>query len=205
MKPMDVGTLLESFGYFIIFLSVFIESGVILGLVLPLPGFSLLFAAGVFATTDKLSLLGVIVTGSLAAILGYVVGYYTGLKYGRKLLYEKKTERYFTAKQGKAAEKFMKKYGYSTLIIGRWLPVLHSVAPLLSGIAKTPFTPFMITNIVGGILWVLSSTLLGYYIGQVVPNAQYYIIPFVAALVIIVNTSYGKRLANRITKKVEEM
>lgn len=205
MKPMDVGTLLESFGYFIIFLSVFIESGVILGLVLPLPGFSLLFAAGVFATTDKLSLLGVIVTGSLAAILGYVVGYYTGLKYGRKLLYEKKTERYFTAKQGKAAEKFMKKYGYSTLVIGRWLPVLHSVAPLLSGIARTPFTPFMITNIVGGILWVLSSTLLGYYIGQVVPNAQYYIIPFVAALVIIVNTSYGKRLANRITKKVEEM
>ncbi|MGI9028265.1 MAG: DedA family protein [Candidatus Saccharimonadales bacterium] len=202
---MDVGTLLESFGYFIIFLSVFIESGVILGLVLPLPGFSLLFAAGVFATTDKLSLLGVIVTGSLAAILGYVVGYYTGLKYGRKLLYEKKTERYFTAKQGKAAEKFMKKYGYSTLVIGRWLPVLHSVAPLLSGIARTPFTPFMITNIVGGILWVLSSTLLGYYIGQVVPNAQYYIIPFVAALVIIVNTSYGKRLANRITKKVEEM
>lgn len=202
---MDSAQLLESFGYLIIFASVFIESGVVLGLVLPLPGFSLLFAAGVFAATDKLNLFVILGVGITAAILGYIVGYYTGKTYGRKLLYEKKTEKYFTAKQGKGAEKFMKKYGYSTLVVGRWLPVLHSVAPLLSGISKTPFAPFMIANIIGGILWVTSSSLLGYYIGQVVPNAQYYIIPFALALVITVNTPYGKRLAGRLTKKVEDM
>lgn len=202
---MDAGSLLESFGYFIIFLSIFLECGVLLGLILPLPSFSLLFLAGVFATTDKLDLMSVIIVGSLGAIAGYIVGYYTGLKYGRKLFYEKETKKYFTEKQGKSAERFMKKYGYSTLIIGRWLPVIHSVAPIFSGIAKTRLMPFMIANVVGGFIWVASSTYLGYYLGKVVPNAQYYVLPFIIVGAIAFNTPLGKRIVGRITKRIEEV
>lgn len=202
---MDSASLLESFGYLVIFACVFIESGVILGLILPLPGFSLLFAAGVFAASDKLDLLTIILVGITAAVLGYAVGYLTGAKYGRKLFYEKHTERYFTPAQGKATEKFMKKYGYSTLVLGRWLPVVHSVAPLMSGVARTPLVPFMIANVIGGILWVISSSYLGFYLGRIIPNAQYYVIPVVVILIIIVNTAYGKRIINRFTQKVEEM
>lgn len=201
---MDASSLLESFGYLVIFLSIFLECGVLLGLILPLPSFSLLFAAGVFATTDKLNLLSVIIVGTLGAIAGYIVGYFTGLKYGRKLFYEKETEKYFTKKQGQAAERFMKKWGYSTLIIGRWLPVIHSAAPLLSGIAKTPFTPFMIANVVGGIAWVTSSTYLGFYLGKIVPNAQYYVLPIVFVGVLLMNTPPGKRMLAKFTKRIEE-
>lgn len=196
--------MLESFGYFVIFLSVLIECGILIGLVLPLPGFSLLFAAGVFAATGKLDLFLVILVGTVAATLGYIIGYYTGLKYGRKLLYEKNTEKYFTVKQGKAAEKFMNKHGYSTLIVGRWLPILHNIAPLLSGVAKTPMVPFMLVNIIGGLAWVSSAAYAGYSVGHIVPNAQYYIIPFVLAAAIVINTPYCKRRLLRLTKKIEE-
>ncbi len=202
---MDAASLLESFGYLIIFLSIFLECGVLLGLVLPLPSFSLLFAAGVFATTDKLSLTTVIIVGTAGAIAGYIAGYYTGKHYGRKLLYERKTEKYFTEKQGKSAEKFMNKFGYSTLIIGRWLPVIHSVAPLLSGISRTPFIPFMIANIVGGVAWVASSSYLGYSIGRAVPNAQYYILPVVFLGVLLMNTPLAKRVLSRVVQRIEDM
>lgn len=201
---MDAGSLLESFGYLIIFVSIFIECGVLLGIILPLPSFSLLFAAGVFVNSDKLSLPIIISVASVAAILGYVAGYFTGLKYGRKLFYERKTDKYFTAEQGKAAERFMKRHGYSTLVASRWLPVMHNLAPLLSGVAKTPFTPFMVVNVVGGVLWAASTTYAGYYIGKIVPNAQYYIIPFIVAGVVIINTPYGKRVTAQLIKRIEK-
>ena len=201
---MDVQSLLESFGYFIIFLSVFIECGVILGLILPLPGFSLLFTAGVLAATGQMNLFWIILIGTLAAICGYVAGYFTGSKYGRRIFFERETKKYFTAAQGRATEAFMKKWGYWTLIIGRFLPIMHNVAPLLSGIARTPLIPFMVVNVIGGTAWTASAALSGYYIGQVVPNAQYLAIPFIILTIILFNTPYVKKFLNRITKKIEE-
>jgi membrane-associated protein len=203
-EAMDAGALLESFGYLIIFVSIFIECGLLLGLILPLPSFSLLFAAGVFANTDKLNLGLVILIASVSAIAGYVVGYFTGYKYGRRLLYEKKTEKYFTEQQGKSAERFMKKHGYSTLILSRWLPVMHNVAPMLGGVSKTPIMPFMLTNVIGGVLWVASTTYAGYFIGKIVPHAQYYILPFIGILIIVMNSPLGKRVATYVIKKVEQ-
>lgn len=201
----DTQTLLESFGYLVIFASVFIESGVILGLVLPLPGFSLLFTAGVFAATGgQFNPIAIIAIGGLGAILGYVVGYYTGATYGRKLFYQKDTTRYFTREQGEKTEKFMKKYGYSTLIIGRYLPVIHTLAPILSGIAKTPKLPFMVANIAGGLIWAISATLLGYYLGQTLPKAQYLVIPLIIISLLLVHSPIGKRVVARITAKIEE-
>ncbi len=204
-KVMDAQSLLESFGYTVIFLSVFIECGVLLGLVLPMPGFSLLFAAGVFAASGKMDLAAIIFVGSLAAIAGYIAGYYTGSKYGRKLFYEKNTGKYFTKNQGQTTEKFMKKHGYSALVIGRFLPVAHNVVPLLSGVAKTPLLPFMIVNVVGGAAWVASSVLLGFFIGQSVPHAQYLVLPFIIATVIFANTPFGKKTFLKITKRIENI
>lgn len=201
---MDPAALLESFGYLIIFICIFIECGVLIGLVLPLPSYSLLFVAGVFANSDKLNLLLIILVGALGAIAGYIAGYYTGMKYGRKLFYEKNTGRYFTAQQGRASEKFMKKYGYSTLVISRWLPIMHNIAPLFSGVARTPLAPFMAANVIGAVLWAASTSYAGYYFGQVVPNAQYYIIPFVFAVILLMNSPFGKRLAVRLLKKADE-
>lgn len=169
------------------------------------PGFTLLFTSGVLATTGKLDLYAIITIGTIAAICGYIVGYATGARYGRRLLYEKNTEKYFTAAQGRAAERFMKRHGYSTLVVSRFLPIMHNVAPLLSGVAKTPYTPFMVANVFGGLLWVVTTTLLGYFLGKVIPNAQYYVIGIVILVAILSNTPYGKRLLQRFGNRIEEM
>jgi membrane-associated protein len=202
---MDTQSLLESFGYLLIFISVFIECGVPLGLILPLPGFSLLFTAGVFAATGGMNIYGIIVVGSIAAILGYFAGYYTGFKYGRTLFYEKSTKKYFTREQGQGVEKFMRRYGYLTLVIGRFLPIMHTLAPILSGISKTRILPFTIVNIIGGIMWVLVASFSGYWIGQSVPYAQYIAIPFIVITIIFVNSRYGKRTLDRLTQKIESL
>lgn len=202
---MDTQSILESVGYIGIFVSVFIECGFILGLVLPLPGFSLLFTASVFAANDKMDLSTIIIVGISAAILGYISGYFTGKKYGRKLFFEKNTKKYFTQKQGEQTERFMHRYGYSTLIIGRFLPVMHSLAPILSGVAKTPFGPFMLVNVLGAIAWTLTASLSGYYLGKSVPYAQYMAIPLVVFLAIFMNSRRGKGLIRDIGKWFEQI
>jgi membrane-associated protein len=99
----------------------------------------------------------------------------------------------------------MDKYGYITLIAGRFLPIMHSLAPLLSGVAKTPIVPFMIVNVVGGVLWVLSASLSGYYIGQVVPHAQYFAIPFVFVLAVYSNSALGRRHLRTLASWLESI
>lgn len=200
---MDTESVLQSIGYFGVFLCVFIECGVPLGLILPLPGYSMLFAAGVFASSGHMDLTTVIIIGLVAAIFGYIVGYFTGYKYGRKLFFEKKTKKYFTAEQGHKTEKFMDRFGYSTLIAGRFLPFVHNLAPILSGVARTPILYFMIANIIGALVWVISGVLLGFYIGQSVPNSEFYVIPFVILLMIFMNMPYGRRLFKRFLAKID--
>lgn len=200
---MDAAEILESVGYVGIFISVFIECGVPLGLILPLPGYTLLFTAGVFAASGHLNLWTIILIGIAAAILGYMVGYYTGYKYGRKLFFEKKTNKYFTPEQGHKTERFMNRYGYSTLIIGRFMAFVHNLAPILSGVAKTPFLYFMIANVTGAVIWVVSAVFLGYYLGQTIPNAQVLVIPFVLAVLIFINSSYGRNIMKRFISRIE--
>lgn len=200
---MGADSLLESLGYFGIFLSVFIECGVPLGLILPLPGWTLLFSAGVLAASDILNIPMILAVGILAAVLGYIVGYFTGYKYGRKLFFEKNTKKYFTAAQGRKTENFMKKYGIITLVAGRFMAIVHNLAPILSGVAKTPFLVFMVLNVIGAVLWVFSGVFLGYFIGQQVPNAHYYVIPPIILFIIAINTRPGHRLLIKISKKLD--
>jgi membrane-associated protein len=200
---MGADSLLESLGYLGIFISVFIECGVPLGLILPLPGWTLLFSAGVLAASDILDVPTILAVGILAAILGYIAGYFTGYKYGRKLFFEKPTKKYFTADQGRKTEKFMQKYGRITLVAGRFLAIVHNLAPILSGVAKTPFLSFMILNVIGAVLWVFSGVFLGFFIGRQVPNAPYYVIPLVIIFMIAINTRPGHRLINKISKRLE--
>jgi len=201
----DTQSLLESFGYLVIFGCVFIESGVLLGLVLPLPGFSLVFTAGILASSGKLNLAAIIVTASAGAILGYIAGYYTGKRYGRKLFYQKQTSKYFTEAQGRATENFMRKYGYPTLVIGRFLAIVHNIAPLLAGIAKTPMIPFMVANVLGGILWATTISFMGYLIGNSIPHSQYYLIAFIVTTAVIFNTSPFKRWLSKMTERFEKL
>ncbi len=201
---MDVKQIIESVGYIGVFLSVFLESGVIIAVVLPLPGMSLMFTAGVFAATGKLNLFILIGVALAAAILGYIFGYFTGHRYGHKL-FSGRNRKYFTPQQYRKVKKFMARYGYLTLIFGRFLPFIHTMAPILSGIAKTPLHGFMIANVIGGTAWVLFATLLGYFLGTTVPHAEYIALPFILLLILILNTPPGKKLVRRLTTKFDQV
>lgn len=200
---MDVTGILQSVGYVGIFLCVCIESGIIFGLLVPLPGFSLLFTAGVFAANDRLNIYLVLLSGLLGAILGYVIGYITGKRYGRKLFYEYRSQKYFTAAQGERTEKFMQKHGYTTLFVGRFLPIVHTVAPILSGVAKTPIGPFMVINLLGAVVWVGSATFFGYVVGNSLPGAQYYVLLFVIILIVVLNTGFARNYIKRLLARIE--
>lgn len=195
----------ESLGYIGIFISVFIECGVPLGLVLPLPGYTLLFSSGVLASSGKLEVWIVFLIGLLAAILGYVAGYFSGIKYGRKLFFEAQHSKYFTRAQGERAEKFMKRYGYISLIFGRFIAFVHNLMPILGGIAKTPFANFMAANIVGAILWVSSGVFIGYFFGQKLPNAEYYLIALVVIFAIYINSKPGKARMKKFVDKIDDL
>ncbi len=203
MSHMDITGILQSVGYIGIFLCVLIESGIIFGLLVPLPGFSLLFTAGVFAANDRLNIYLVLSSGLLGAILGYVIGYITGRRYGRRLFYQYRNQKYFTASQGERIEKFMQKHGYTTLFVGRFMPIIHTVAPIFSGIAKTSIGPFMIINLLGAIAWVCSATFFGYFIGNSLPGAQYYVLLFVLILVAALNTTFARNYIKRLLAKIE--
>lgn len=201
---MDAATLVETAGYAGIFISVFLESGVIFALALPLPGFSLLFTASVLAASGTMEIKYIIITGLLAAITGYIFGYGTGRFLGPSL-FSGKNKTYFTPEQQKKTEKFMKKYGYLALVIGRFIPLIHTATPILAGVTKMRFAPFMIVNVLGAILWVLSAVAMGYFLGQVVPFAEYLALPVVLVIAIISYSRPGRRWIKKLDDKLDNI
>lgn len=183
---MDTSQLIESFGYLAVFLCVFLESGIIFGILVPLPGLSLLFTAGILAASGRLSLTAVLTVGIIAAVSGYAIGYLTGTTLGRRLFYSPRFKQLTPARLAKA-EHFIKRYGFGALIIGRFVPFVHTVAPIVAGAAKMPKTIFSIANVLGGVIWVGGATLAGFYLGRAVPNAELYLIPMVVVIAIAAN------------------
>lgn len=197
----NVEQLLQSVGYAGIFLSVFIESGIVLGLVLPLPGFSLLFTAGVFAASGRLSLPIVIAVGLAAAISGYMAGYYSGKTYGRKLFLSPRVKQ-LKPEHIDQAERFYARHGYMTLVAGRFIPFIHTIAPIIAGLTRMKLLPFILLNIIGGLIWTVTATMLGFYIGQTIPNAEYYVLGLAVVIAVAINLPPVKKLLEKLADRV---
>lgn len=144
---------------------VFAESGLLLGFFLP--GDTLLFTAGFFASTGKLPLAGVLLAVFLGSVLGDNVGYTIGKKTGPRM-FRKKDGIIFRQEYILRAEKFYEKHGGKTVILARFVPVVRTFAPMVAGISNMPRRKFLPYNIVGGALWTLIVTLLGYQLGNLV-------------------------------------
>jgi membrane-associated protein len=177
---LDPVLIIKTVGLIGIILIIFSETGLFFGFFFP--GDSLLFTAGIIASQGIFSIYYVLVFCIIAAILGDSVGYWSGKKYGRKL-FERDAGFFFKKKRIKEAEEFYEKYGKYTIIIARFVPVVRTFAPIVAGIGSMHYGTFISYNIFGGILWVLSVTLLGYLFGGMIANPDKYIIPI--ALVII--------------------
>ncbi len=163
---------------------VFAESGLLLGFFLP--GDTLLFTAGFFAAQGKLPLAGVLLAIFLGSVLGDNVGYTIGKKTGPRM-FRKKDGLVFRQEYILRAEKFYEKHGGKTVIFARFVPVVRTFAPMVAGIGNMPRRKFMLYNIVGGLLWTVSVTMLGYWLGSLVDphTMEKYIIVAIAGAMIV--------------------
>jgi len=175
-------SLIESVGYVGLFGIVFAESGILVGAFLP--GDSLLFTAGFLASQDIFNVWLLILLLFVAAVLGDNVGYAFGKKVGPKI-FKKENSLLFHKDNLLKAEAFYEKHGPFTIVLARFIPIIRTFAPIVAGVGKMNYKTFLIYNIFGGLLWTVSLTLGGYFLGQLIPDVDKYLLPIIAAIVLI--------------------
>lgn len=165
VKLSDAQQIIHKGGFYLILFVVFAETGLFFGFFLP--GDYLLFLAGMFVATGKLDvgIFGMIVGLIAAAVAGNFVGYWFGFRTG-PMLYNRKDSFFFKKKYLKAAETYYNKQGAFALILGRFVPIVRTFAPIFAGVVKLDLKKFALYNIIGAILWIASLTLLGYFLGK---------------------------------------
>lgn len=153
---------------------IFAETGLMFGFFLP--GDSLLFTVGLFCALEILPVpIGwVILALSAAAILGDQVGYWTGRLLGQRL-FEKRETWFFKRKYLEQTRAFYNRWGKSAIILGRYVPIVRTFAPILAGVVGFSPRQFIVYNATGGILWIVSLTLAGYGLGSAFPWLRKYI------------------------------
>lgn len=156
-------------GYAILFAIIFAETGLLIGFFLP--GDSLLVTAGILASQDLFGLDIVLLILILipAAIIGDAVGYSIGRRSGDRLL-KRPDSRFFKREHIEKTQAFYAKHGGKTIVLARFVPIVRTFAPVVAGIAKMPYREFALFNIAGGLLWILSTTLLGFFLGKIIPR-----------------------------------
>jgi membrane-associated protein len=169
-------SMIQNYGiwiYAILFLIIFIETGIVL---MPfLPGDSLLFVAGTFCAgvvnqagdSAELNLWGVIVLLIIAAVVGDSLNYYLGKTIGLKLISWKiKGRQLVQQKHIDQTHVFYEKHGPKTIIIARFVPIVRTFAPFVAGVGAMNYAQFIRYNIIGGCVWVIGLVLMGYFFGN---------------------------------------
>lgn len=161
----DPEKLLKEGGFYVVMFVIFAETGLFFGFFLP--GDYLLFLAGMFVATGKLDVnIYVLIFGlCVSAVSGNFVGYWFGRKTG-PMLYHRKESFFFKHRYLKLAEDYYNKQGAFALIMGRFVPIVRTFAPIFAGVVKLDFKRFALYNITGALIWIASLTLLGYFLGR---------------------------------------
>lgn len=148
-----------------LFFIIFAETGLAVGFFLP--GDSLLVVAGLFAAAGKLNLMALMILLFIAAVVGDTVGYFTGRKMGQAL-FTKPKSRFFNPKHIAKAHAFYEKHGGKTIVMARFVPIVRTFAPIVAGAAEMTYRNFIVYNIFGGLFWIASMLLAGYFLGGLV-------------------------------------
>ncbi len=159
---------LGNYVYFGLWFVIFAETGLAVGFFLP--GDSLLVVSGLFAAAGKLNVLLVLLAFFLGSVIGDSTGYWTGRVMG-KTLFNRESSRIFKPSRVEKAHSFFEKYGVKTVILARFIPIVRTFAPLVVGAARMPYTTFLFFSLIGGLLWICSMVLAGYFLGGVIENA----------------------------------
>ncbi|MBG8553404.1 DedA family protein [Hymenobacter guriensis] len=150
--------------YAILFLIIFVETGVV---ILPfLPGDSLLFAAGAAAALPDSPLNVWLMIGLLilAAVLGDTLNYHIGDYLGPRVFRE--NSRFLKREHLERTQAFYEKHGAKTIIIARFIPIIRTFAPFIAGVGTMSYGKFLSYNVVGAVLWVTLLTGAGYFLGR---------------------------------------
>lgn len=175
-------------GLLLLLAVIFAENGLIIGFFLP--GDSLIFLAGLICFS-KPELLNVdirtlLICMFLAAILGSLAGYYFGRRIGPPL-FERRDSIIFKRKYLDVTKKYYDKHGGKTLVIGRFLPVIRTFAPIVAGVIKVPLSTFMFYNLAGGALWISTLCLLGFFLGSHIPGIEDYVGYIIIGFIVVTN------------------
>ena len=144
----------------------FAECGILLGFFLP--GDTLLFAAGILVATGSTStsLTAFLIVAPIAAVLGNLVGYVIGYRAG-PVVFDKPNSRIFRPEFVDRAHRFYERFGSATVVIGRFVPIVRTVATVLAGVGRMPFGRYAVYSTIGGIVWADGIILLGDALGKI--------------------------------------
>lgn len=161
-----LSVVMQSYGmatYLLLFVIIFCETGLVF---IPfLPGDSLLFASGAFASLGSLNVVILILILDLAAVGGDTVNYFIGKSIGSEL-YKNNHSKFIKKKYLEQTQRFYERHGGKTIIVARFIPIIRTFAPFVAGIGNMSYRRFISYNIVGGISWVSLFTLMGYFFGN---------------------------------------
>lgn len=188
LNPLDAKSLIESFGTVGIFLVIFAETGLLIGFFLP--GDSLLFTAGVLcaasaSSTVHLNLALVLPGVAVAAIAGAQVGYLIGRRAG-PVFFERPRSRLFNPANVAKAQAYFERFGEArAVVLARFVPVVRTFLNPVAGVLRMPAQTFALWNVVGGLVWSVGVTLLGYTLGSSIKSIDTYLLPIIAVIIVV--------------------
>lgn len=152
--------------YVVLFLVIFVETGLV---IMPfLPGDSLLFMAGMYSKIGNLNLTYLLFFLSIAAVLGDNINYWIGRRIGLGVFEWKIRGRQLVKESYlKKTEDFFEKRGVFAIIMARFVPIVRTFTPFAAGVGKMNYRKFLMFDIIGGVLWICSMTLAGYFLGEI--------------------------------------
>ena len=167
--------------YALLFLIVFVETGVV---VMPfLPGDSLLFIVGTLCGAELMSLPVAMVLLLLAAIAGDQTNYTIGRYFGPKV-FQWEDSRFFNRAAFDKAHAFYEQYGGITIVLARFMPFIRTFVPFVAGVAAMTRSKFTAYNVLGGVIWVVGLLLAGYFFGNL-PVVQTHLSKIIWALILV--------------------
>lgn len=177
----DLRSVIEAVGLVGIYAIIFLESGMMIGFFFP--GDSLLFTAGFLASQGFFNIWALAIGSFVFAVLGDSIGYSIGHRYGKRL-FSREDSLLFHKDHLKKAEAFYEKHGGKTIILARFIPVIRAFAPVVAGIGSMKYSTFIAYNLVGGFLWAIGMSFLGYFLGNLIPDVDKYLLPIIGLIIL---------------------